>query len=122
MNILLLLNFSLSRYQFPPLSNLKSIDVSNCRIRRIDNTAFKNLGESVESIMLNNNQLTTLAPDVLVPLLSLKKVPLHSNPWKCDCKLKHFRDWLIAKKVSQNRVWFDIEPIMIFFLYYAYMK
>ena len=93
-------NFSLSSYQFPPLGNLKSIDISNCRIRRIDNTAFKNLGESVESVMLNNNQLTTLVPDVLVPLLSLKKVPLHSNPWKCDCKLKHFRDWLMAKKVK----------------------
>ena len=94
------LYFSLSRYQFPPLRNLKTIDISSCRLRRIDNEAFKNLGESVESIILDNNQLTSLMPDVFVPLLSLKKVQLHDNPWKCDCQLKNFNDWLLAKKVK----------------------
>ena len=91
--------FRLLKYQFPPLRNLKTIDVSNCRIGYIDNEAFKNLGESVESIILDNNRLTSLTPEVFVPLLSLKKVQLHSNPWKCDCKLKNFRDWLLSKKV-----------------------
>ncbi len=43
-------------YQFPPLGGLKTIDLSHCRLAEVDRTAFKNLGASVESILLDNNR------------------------------------------------------------------
>ena len=44
-------------YQFPPLKNLKTLDFSHCGLYSIDRKAFQNLGQSMETIWLNNNQL-----------------------------------------------------------------
>ena len=44
-------------YQFPPLKNLKMLDFSHCELQTIDKMAFHNLGQSMETIYLNNNQL-----------------------------------------------------------------
>ena len=80
----------LDNYQFPPLSSLKSIDLSHCRISSVDKTAFKNLGSSVETVNLDNNLLTTMHEDVFVTLTNLSVLTLHLNPWVCDCR---FSDW-----------------------------
>ena len=34
-----------------------------------------------------------------VPLSSLRTLHLHANPWVCDCRMKNFRDWSMAKKL-----------------------
>lgn len=52
---------------------------------------FMNLGNSVESVMIQNNELKTLREEVFLPLTNLKSIQLHSNPWVCDCRLKNFR-------------------------------
>ena len=44
-------------YQFPPLKNLRTLDFSYCELQSIDRKAFSNLGPSVETIWLQNNQL-----------------------------------------------------------------
>ena len=88
---------SLSHYQFPPLSSLKTVDLSHCHLDDIDRTAFKNLGGSVDTVLLNDNRLTYLREEVFVPLVNLKKITLHNNPWKCDCRLKNFRDYVVNK-------------------------
>ena len=75
-----------SPLQFPPLSSLKSIDLSHCRIASVDKTAFKNLGSSVETVALDNNMLATMFEEVFVTLTNLKSLSLHSNPWVCDCR------------------------------------
>ena len=77
---------ALDYYQFPPLSSLKSIDLSHCQIASVDKTAFKNLGSSVETVNLHNNLLTTMREEVFVTLSNLKALSLHSNPWVCDCR------------------------------------
>ena len=96
-------------YQFPPLRSLKTIDLSNCEIEEVDRTAFKNLGPSVESVLLNNNRIRTMKEEVFVPLVNLKSLKLHSNPWVCDCKLKNFRDWVVTKRLY-NRPTACAEP------------
>ena len=46
----------LEPFQFPPLGGLRTIDLSHCGLAEVDRAAFKNLGASVESILLNNNR------------------------------------------------------------------
>jgi hypothetical protein len=88
---------------------LKSIDLSHCRISTVDKTAFKNLGSSVESVLLDNNYLTTMREEVFITLTTLKALSLHTNPWVCDCKLKNFRDYVVAKRLY-NRPTSCAEP------------
>ena len=111
----------LEAFQFPALHNLKRIDLSFCRIASVDRMAFKNLGHSVQSVVLNNNQLKSVPQEVFLPLTSLTQLQTHDNPWVCDCNLKNFRDWLIQNKlygkatacaeppVHQGKHWDQIE-------------
>ncbi len=82
---------ALQPYQLPPLRHLKTIDVSHNFLSAIDSKAFLQLGNSVESVLINHNELRTLREEVFVPLTNLKSLQLHSNPWMCDCRLKNFR-------------------------------
>ena len=55
-------------------------------------------------------------------LNNLKSLQLHSNPWNCDCRLKHFRDWVVEKGLYTyptacgeperlaDRLWQDVVP------------
>ncbi len=62
----------------------------------IDRKTFSNLGNSVEGINLNHNLLRGLREGMFHPLMNLKSLSLHSNPWACDCRLRTFRDWVVA--------------------------
>lgn len=86
---------ALHPFQFPPLKYLKTIDLSHNLLTTIDRKTFSRLGRSVESILINNNELRTLREDVFNPLSNLKSLQLHLNPWLCDCRLKTFRDWVV---------------------------
>lgn len=97
-------------FQFPPLTNLKKLDFSNCQLNTIDRKAFQNLGHGIETILLNNNNLRTVSVESFVPLQStLKTLHLHENPWDCDCKLQSFREFVVSKKLY-NRPTACAEP------------
>ena len=103
----------LSSYQFPPLNSVKTIDISHCALEQVDKTAFKNLGGSVESVLLDNNNLQSMKEEVFVSLNNLKHLTLHTNPWVCDCKLKNFRDYVVNKKLY-NRPTSCSEPSRLY--------
>ena len=69
----------LEGFQFPTLHNLKSLDLSFCGIDHVDRLAFKNLGHSVEAVLLNNNKLKSLPKEVFLPLPSLKQLQVGSD-------------------------------------------
>ena len=112
----------LPAFAFPTLKHLKTIDLSHNRLISIDKQAFANLGNSVESIYIHDNRLKTLREQVFIMLNNLKSLQLHSNPWNCDCRLKHFRDWVVEKGLYTyptscgeperlaDRLWQDVEP------------
>lgn len=83
--------------QFPSLPYLKTLDFSHCLISHIDRKAFSSLSSSVEAIVLKGNRLCSLQKDIFLTTTNIKSLELHQNPWKCDCHLKQFRDWVVEK-------------------------
>jgi len=90
----------LQDYQFPPLANLKKVDLSKSGLVDVSQKAFNNLGASVEEIDLSGNRLTTLQDTTFLPLPKLKTVRLNDNPWVCDCRLKSFRDYVSHRSLN----------------------
>lgn len=88
---------TLEPFQFPALPHLKTIDLSYCHLETIQVTAFGNLGNSLEAVRLLGNRLTSLQEEMFQSLSNLKSLELHKNPWRCDCHLKTFREWVVEK-------------------------
>lgn len=84
--------------QFPPLPHLRMLLLDGCRLRSIHTNALRNL-KSLETIDLRRNQLTFLRL-ITFSLPALKTVSLSSNPWRCDCRLREFKDWFLESKLG----------------------
>ena len=72
---------ALSPYVFPYIKHLKSIDLSHNYIEDIQRNTFENLGNSVESLNVDNNRLSTLREEVFLPLTNLKSLQV-SKYWR----------------------------------------
>jgi Leucine-rich repeat (LRR) protein len=73
---------------FPPLNQLASLDMDDCRLSSIPAQAFHNL-QSLEELGLAMNRFKRLInpTEVFCNLSNLKNVRLEWNPWICDCHL-----------------------------------
>lgn len=81
----------LERGAFMHLSSLNMLDLSNCDISKVENGSFRGLN-SLEWLNLDANKITSL-PGALPT--SLKGVQFQENPWRCDCHMLEFHDWLL---------------------------
>lgn len=111
----------LRSYQFPPLLHLRTLDFSHCHLEHIDEEALTHLA-ALESVNLKGNRLSHLSERVFAPLTKMKTLALDGNPWSCDCRLRSFRQWLLASKLYSmalaceepsslaGRPWEDVAP------------
>lgn len=80
---------------FRNLKYLQKVEVSNNRIVRIGTKAFVNLPQ-LKILRIDGNNLSHMKPETLMALRNLSGLDLHNNPWRCDCNLQTFRDWVIS--------------------------
>lgn len=80
---------------FRNLKFLQKVEVSNNKIVRIGTRAFVNLPQ-LKILRFDGNNLSHMKPETLMALRNLSGLDLHNNPWRCDCNLQTFRDWVIS--------------------------
>lgn len=110
--------------QFPVLQHLRNLELQRCSLTEIHGNAFGHL-VGLEFLKLDGNQLEYLESSVIAGLSKLKTLTLDGNRWRCDCRLRGLRAWLIPDapsklySVSQmcsgparlkDRRWEDVKP------------
>ncbi|XP_009081044.1 PREDICTED: platelet glycoprotein V [Acanthisitta chloris] len=78
---------------FLSLQKLQNISLFDTRLEVLPRNLFHNL-KHLQKVYLNSTQLEFLPADFFIALPDLQEVVLNDNPWKCDCQILGFRDWL----------------------------
>ncbi|KAJ8268950.1 hypothetical protein COCON_G00115570 [Conger conger] len=71
---------------FAHFRGLKSLDLQQNQIDKIEEGAFNGLSK-LTTLLLQHNRLQVLTEEVLIPLPRLKHLRLYDNPWSCHCHL-----------------------------------
>ncbi|NXI49617.1 GPV protein, partial [Chloroceryle aenea] len=78
---------------FLSLQKLQNISLFDKRLEVLPRNLFHNL-KHLQKVYLNSTKLQSLPGDFFTALPELQEVFLHDNPWKCDCQILGFREWL----------------------------
>ncbi|XP_015493303.1 platelet glycoprotein V isoform X2 [Parus major] len=78
---------------FLSLHKLQNISLFATRLEDLPRNLFHNL-KHLQKVYLNGTNLQSLPADFFTALPELEEVVLDNNPWKCDCQILGFREWL----------------------------
>lgn len=71
---------------FADLHRLRELDLSHNAIESVEAGAFQGVSESLRTVDLSNNQLSSLPRDTFAKLHA--RIRLSHNPWHCECSLQ----------------------------------
>ncbi|XP_012136170.2 remoulade isoform X1 [Megachile rotundata] len=103
---------TIDTYTFRKLPNLKRLDLSGNNISAVKPSLFHDL-LTLERLKLNENKLTTLKEGTFYSLKSLKQLDLSNNPWRCDCELYWFSNWIYNSSIKLNPAPKCVSPINV---------
>ncbi|NXE66076.1 GPV protein, partial [Calcarius ornatus] len=78
---------------FLSLHKLHNISLFDTRLEVLPRNLFHNL-KHLQKVYLNSTNLQSLPADFFTALPELEEVVLDDNPWKCDCQILGFQEWL----------------------------
>ncbi|XP_014801435.1 PREDICTED: platelet glycoprotein V-like [Calidris pugnax] len=78
---------------FLSLQKLHNISLYSTRLEVLPRNLFRNL-KHLQKVYLNSTNLQSLPGDFFTALPELQEVFLDDNPWKCDCQILGFQEWL----------------------------
>ncbi|NXS96590.1 GPV protein, partial [Jacana jacana] len=78
---------------FLGLQKLHNVSLYNSRLEVLPRNLFRNL-KHLQRVYLNSTKLQSLPGDFFTALPELQEVLLDDNPWKCDCQILGFQEWL----------------------------
>ncbi|KAM4728104.1 uncharacterized protein FYW61_011246 [Anableps anableps] len=79
---------------FKDLLSAKVINLHNNNLTKVDSKLFQEQF-LIERLYLSDNQLETLPLGLFDHFILQQTMRLHGNPWRCDCQLWYFHDWLL---------------------------
>ncbi|KAM9378869.1 uncharacterized protein LRP34_004959 [Phaethornis superciliosus] len=87
---------------FLSLQKLQNISLFDSRLEALPRNLFHNL-KHLQKVYLNCTKLQFLPGDFFTALPELQEVFLDNNPWKCNCQILGFKEWLQkSMKVVKN--------------------
>ncbi|KAM3956319.1 leucine-rich repeat, immunoglobulin-like domain-containing kekkon 5 protein isoform 1-T2 [Aphomia sociella] len=87
---------------FSNLQFLQKVELSNNRIVQIGVKTFFNVPK-LNTLELDGNKLEYIKVNALNSL-SLSNLDVHDNPWRCDCYLQPFRNWVMSKHLYTSPI------------------
>ncbi|NXU58856.1 GPV protein, partial [Turnix velox] len=78
---------------FLSLQKLQNISLHDTRLEVVPGNLFHNL-KHLQKVYLNSTKLQSLPGDFFTALPELQEVFLDDNPWKCNCQILGFQEWL----------------------------
>ncbi|NXD71023.1 GPV protein, partial [Eolophus roseicapillus] len=79
---------------FLSLQKLQNISLFDKRLEVLPRNLLHNL-KHLQKVYLNSTKLQSLPGDFFTALPELQEVFLDNNPWRCDCQILGFREWLL---------------------------